>query len=94
MQWDIELADLSKGGCRIEDPRGGLGLGEYVRLFIAGTGPHVAEVAWRQGSRIGLEFQNPLPERVFALLAEERWDEAGRALADPRMAGFGRRPCC
>ncbi|MDP2130744.1 MAG: PilZ domain-containing protein [Erythrobacter sp.] len=65
MQWDIMLADLSQGGCRIEDPQGRLRLGEYVRLYIAGTGPHVAEVAWRQGAWIGLEFARPLPERVL-----------------------------
>ena len=93
MQWDIRLEDLSSGGCRVDDPRGGMALGEYVRLFIAGTGPHMAEVAWRQGSRVGLEFQTPLPERIFALLAEDRWDEASRAFADPRHRGYARRSC-
>jgi len=93
MQWDIHLEDLSCGGCLVEDPRGGMALGEFVRLFIAGTGPHIAEVAWRQGSRVGLEFQTPLPERIFALLAEGRWDDAKHALADPRHFGFARRSC-
>ncbi len=45
MQWDVALADLSEGGCRADNPRGRLQLGEFVRLFIAGTGPHMAEVA-------------------------------------------------
>lgn len=93
MQWDIDLHDLSCGGCRVDDPRGGMGLGEHVRLFIAGTGPHMAEVAWRQGSRVGLEFRTPLPERIFTLLAQDRWDEARRAFADPRQRGHGLRPC-
>ncbi|MDT8280924.1 MAG: PilZ domain-containing protein [Erythrobacter sp.] len=69
VQWDIELADLSQGGCQIEDPQGRLRLGEHVRLTIAGTGPHMAEIAWRQGALIGVEFVRPLPERVLARLA-------------------------
>jgi hypothetical protein len=93
MQWDIHLEDLSCGGCRVDDPRGGMGLGEFVRLFIAGTGPHIAEVAWRQGARVGLEFQTPLPDRIFSLLAEERWDEAKQVFSDPRQRGFARRSC-
>ena len=79
MQWDIALADLSEGGCRIEDPRGQLRLGEFVRLYIAGTGPHMAEVAWRQGSRVGLEFVRSLQARVFALLAAADWHGARTA---------------
>lgn len=56
MHVDIALDDLSAGGCRLDDPHGRLRLGEFVRLYIAGTGPHMAEVAWRQGSRVGVEF--------------------------------------
>lgn len=82
MQWDIALADLSEGGCRIDDPRGRLRLGEYVRLYIAGTGPHMAEVAWRQGTRIGLEFVRPLPDRVLERLAAADWEGARREERD------------
>ena len=78
-QWDVQLDDLSCGGCRVDDPRGGLELGRMVKLFIAGTGPHHAEVAWRQGNRVGLEFLKPLPERVFRHLAAEEWAEAQAA---------------
>jgi hypothetical protein len=76
MQWDIPLADLSEGGCRVEDEQGRLRLGEYVRFYIGGTGPHMAEVAWRQGSRVGIEFVRPLPQRVFQKLAAADWDGA------------------
>ncbi|MEQ5787863.1 PilZ domain-containing protein [Erythrobacter sp. NFXS35] len=82
MQWDLELADLSEGGCRIEDSRGRLRLGEFVRLYIAGTGPHMAEVAWRQGSRVGIEFARPLPRRVFTLLAAADWHGAQAAFEE------------
>jgi len=78
-QLDVSFQDLSSGGCRIEDPHGGMGLGTYVSLIIAGTGPHKAEVAWRQGDRVGLEFLRPLPPRVFKHLAAEEWDMASNA---------------
>jgi len=77
--WKIEIADLSEGGCRVDDPRGGMELGRHVKLMIADTGPHLAEVAWRQGDRVGLEFLRPLPNRVFGLLAQGAWEAAQAA---------------
>ncbi|MEM6494469.1 MAG: PilZ domain-containing protein [Pseudomonadota bacterium] len=85
--WDIDFNDLSEGGCRVDDPRHGMELGALVRLFIAGTGPHHAEVAWRQGDRVGLEFVKPLSQRVFTLLAHERWDEA-RAISHTEVTRY------
>ncbi len=82
MQWDIELADLSEGGCRIFDPQGRVDLGEFVRLYIAGTGPHLAEVAWRNGDHVGLAFARPLSQRVFASLAAADWKGAVAAQRD------------
>ena len=76
---DVELQDLSSGGCRIEDPRAVMGLGTFVSIIIAGTGPHKAEVAWRQGDRVGVEFLRPLPPRVFKHLAAGEWDAAHTA---------------
>lgn len=86
MQWDIALVDLSCGGCQIEDPHGRLKLGEYVRLFIAGTGPHVAEIVWRQGPRAGIEFARPLPGRVLNRLVAADWDSARAAYDDDRTS--------
>lgn len=80
-KWDIAFNDLSSGGCRVDDPRGAMSLGAYVSLIIAGTGPHRAEVAWRQGDRVGLEFLRPLPPRVVKHLADEEWEQAGDAFA-------------
>lgn len=77
--WDVSFQDLSSGGCRVDDPHGRMNLGSYVSLIIAGTGPHRAEVAWRQGDRVGLEFLRPLPPRVFKHLAAEEWEEANQA---------------
>lgn len=78
-EWELSFEDLSSGGCRVDDPDTKLALGSYVSLSIAGTGPHRAEVAWRQADRVGLEFLRPLPPRVFKHLAAEEWDLANDA---------------
>jgi PilZ domain len=82
MLWDVALADLSEGGCRIEDARARLRIGEMVRLFIAGTGPHLARVAWRDGGEAGLVFQRSLSARVVRHFAEANWGEARAAHED------------
>ena len=69
MQWDVA------------DTHGRLRLGEFIRLFIAGTGPHLAEVAWRQAGNVGIAFTRPLPNRVFALLAASEWQAASEAFS-------------
>lgn len=75
-QWDVEFCDLSAEGCCVMDPRADMPLGSLVTVFIEGTGPHLAEVAWRQGDRVGLQFARSLPPRLFQHLAAEEWDEA------------------
>lgn len=42
----------------------------------------MAEVAWRQGTRIGVEFARPLPDRVLSLLAASDWIGARQAAAE------------
>ncbi|MEO0871805.1 MAG: PilZ domain-containing protein [Pseudomonadota bacterium] len=61
---EVDVDDLSLGGCRVDDLRGGLQLGEYVQITVAGAGPYVAEVAWRQSTRVGLQFNRPLPAHI------------------------------
>jgi hypothetical protein len=82
MLWDAQLADLSEGGCRIADVRGRLRIGETVRLFIAGTGPHMARVAWHDGGEAGLVFQRSLSARVVRHFAEAEWDSARAAYSE------------
>ena len=64
------MADLSPGGCRIDDPEGRLVPGEQVRLTIAGTGPHVAEVVWCRRGRAGVEFRTELTEQALRSIAD------------------------
>ncbi|MEM7688700.1 MAG: PilZ domain-containing protein [Pseudomonadota bacterium] len=78
--WDVHVDDLSPGGCRVDDPRHGLQLGTHIHLMIADNGPHVAEVAWRRGDRVGLAFLSPLDPKVFALMASGEWDQARDAM--------------
>ena len=91
MQRDVELADLSRGGCRVYDEAGQLRLGEYVRFFIAGTGPHMAEAVWRNGENVGLAFLRPLPPRLFETLASAQWDDAQTVFDETREEGLIRR---
>ena len=74
--WDVLVDDLSIGGCRVDDPRHGRELGSHIQLMIAETGPYTAEVAWRQGDRVGLEFLTKLDPQLFALMASGEWDQA------------------
>ncbi|MEM9310897.1 MAG: PilZ domain-containing protein [Pseudomonadota bacterium] len=92
-EWEVEVADLSRGGCRVDDPHGGLKLGEYVELTIGGTGPHKAEVAWRQSVRVGLEFVKPLTQGVLARIEQEDWDGAATEFRKTRHQGLVRRFC-
>ena len=77
--WEIDVDDLSAGGCRVDDPQGGLQLGKIVSITIAQTGPYQAEVAWRQSARVGLEFTRPIPQRVIKALSDADFDEANEA---------------
>ena len=79
--WEVQVDDLSQGGCRVDDPRHGLELGAHIQPMIAETGPYTAEVAWRQGDRVGLAFITALDPQVFALMASGEWDQA-RAFED------------
>jgi len=61
---DVDVDDLSLGGCRVDDLRGGLMLGEYVQITLGEAGPFVAEVVWRQSTRVGLQFNRSLPAHI------------------------------
>ena len=74
--WDVLVDDLSIGGCRVDDPRHGRELGSHIQIMIAETGPYTAEVAWRQGDRVGLEFLAKLDPEAFELMAKGQWDQA------------------
>ncbi|MEE4152992.1 MAG: PilZ domain-containing protein [Erythrobacter sp.] len=83
LEWQGEIDDLSLGGCRITDLHGRLNMGELLSLFIAGTGPHQATVAWRHGTQVGVKFLKPLSARLFRLLEHEEWERARAVDEEP-----------
>lgn len=53
--WDVGVANLSYGGCRLQtDAR--LRRGEMIHLFVAGRGKIEAIVRWTRGVSVGLAF--------------------------------------
>lgn len=91
MQWNIALVDFSRGGCQISDVHGRLLVGDWGKIYVVGTGPHHAQVVWRQGRRVGLAFRDPLPERVVQHLARGEWGSAAAAYNLSRGSGSMRR---
>ncbi|UAB78677.1 PilZ domain-containing protein [Erythrobacter sp. SCSIO 43205] len=75
----VRYRELSQGGCSLDDPKGELTFGARVSLFIEGTGPIRAEVAWRQGKSAGLEFAQLLPDQLYRHLFAGEWELARKA---------------
>ena len=71
----------------MDDPRHGLELGKHIQVMIAETGPYTAEVAWRQGDRVGMEFLTKIDPDVFALMASGEWDQARDTEGSPEHKG-------
>jgi len=80
---EVDVDDLSLGGCRVDDLRGGLMLGEFVQITLGQTGPFVAEVAWRQSTRVGLQFNRALPAHIVKDLTGVDVRALPDALASP-----------
>ncbi|MBE5074056.1 PilZ domain-containing protein [Erythrobacteraceae bacterium E2-1 Yellow Sea] len=62
---DIQLRDLTPGGCRFADPARALLLHAPVTLMIGGSGPHNARLRWREGDEVGVAFDRPLPDALL-----------------------------
>lgn len=84
MRWQVELSDIAEGGCRVVDPAGRLAKGEQLRLSIAGTGPHHAQVCWHRNGAAGVEFVRPLPPELIKALRGQQ------AVGQPASIRYGR----
>lgn len=62
---DVDLRDLSCGGCRIEVGSKKLSAGQPLQIYVGGTGPHRAVVRWTKAGEVGLGFLRPLPKKLF-----------------------------
>lgn len=62
---DIQLRDLTHGGCRFDDPAHALLPNAPVSLMIAGSGPYAARLRWREGQEVGVAFDRALPDALL-----------------------------
>lgn len=75
----VTLSDLSIGGCRFELPAdSSFIIGMPLQIFIAGSGPHHANVKWVENGEAGITFAIPLEEEQI-----ERF-ESGEAPLPPK----------
>ena len=63
--FDIQLRDLTSGGCRFGDPAHALLPNAPVSLMIAGSGPYTARMRWREGDEVGVAFDRPLSDALI-----------------------------
>lgn len=63
---DVQLGDLSVGGCRFAIGSDPLPLGAPVQIFVEGAGPYRAIVKWVEGGEAGVTFTVPLTDEQFA----------------------------
>lgn len=62
---DVQLTDLSTGGCSFAVGPGKLMLGSRLQIFVAGSGPHHASIKWLKDGEAGVCFAVPLDEEEF-----------------------------
>jgi hypothetical protein len=62
---DVDLQDLSSGGCRMALGSKRLLAGMPLQIYVGGTGPHSAIVRWVKDGEVGLGFLKPLPDQLF-----------------------------
>lgn len=83
--FDVELDNISTGGCCIVDGRMRFEPAQSLSLRFANFRKVDAKVRWIAGQRVGVEFQTPLKRRVIEALARTY----GIAIGSARPAGRG-----
>lgn len=63
---DVQLSDLSVGGCRFATGAQSLTLGSPVQIYVGGAGPFRANVKWVEKGEAGVTFAAPLSDEQFA----------------------------
>lgn len=66
----VELANISEGGCCIIDRSDGLSADQEVRLRFAGLDAIVGTVRWVDEARIGIAFAEPLQSDIVKDLTD------------------------
>lgn len=91
LAWQVELADLSEGGCRFTLSAAPLSKGEGVKLLVAGAGSIRAKVSWRRGDEVGVAFETPLSGEFLAQLISGEGSASKTRLNSIRANSI--RPC-
>ncbi len=62
---DVPIIELSAHGCRFFDRFGKLAIDTRLSIKIETIGPIPAQVKWREGQTVGVEFEQALYGPVF-----------------------------
>ncbi|MCL6249595.1 PilZ domain-containing protein [Altererythrobacter sp. KTW20L] len=62
---DLEVLDLSHGGCMIDRKRANADPGARVLVKLPGLASQAGEVVWVEDERAGIAFEQPLHEAVL-----------------------------
>jgi len=81
--FDVELGDISEGGCCVIGNADRFAQGQHVSLRFANLRNVEGSVRWLRDDRIGLEFRKPIKARVIEELA------ASFGLPETRLALAG-----
>ena len=87
LEWEVNVSDLSVGGCLFPQTGAHLVEGENIWLQIAGAGPFYARVSWRRGKDVGVAFDRSIEaDLIEHLLAGDQPDKLPKS-------GLVRRAC-
>ena len=79
----VELADISAGGCRIVRDAGGLAIGQQIELRIASSKGVDGHVRWLRDGDAGVDFAQAADPEARAELAQT-YSPAGNNVTDIR----------
>ena len=87
LEWEVNISDLSVGGCHFPQTGAHLIEGESIWLQIASVGPFRGKVSWRKGKNVGVAFDKLIEAELIEQLL------AGDQPAAFPKAGLVRRAC-
>ena len=63
--YDVKVMELSRHGCRIFDKFSNLQRDKQISIRIGSIGPIFAQVRWREGNLVGIQFNEALHPSVL-----------------------------
>ena len=68
---DVQITNLSRSGCRMQQNHNWLDVGASIALKIDQIGPIDSVVRWKNSDEMGVEFADPLHPSVLDHLAAQ-----------------------